>query len=133
MERALGSRIRYPPGMGLTVLKPWKLFAAAALLLGAALANFGQDATQPKDKKDDKKKEPAPLFGGKMGIKSSSGAKETASLGFNGIDPSGKVDAKMLATSPAAADEAKVKQLAAMLPAPATLADFLKQGALNAK
>ena len=87
LDRALGSRIRYPPGMGLTVLKPWKLFAAAALLLGAALANFGQDATQPKDKKDDKKKEPAPLFGGKMGIKSSSGAKETASLGFNGIDP----------------------------------------------
>src|SRR5215472_5191052 len=112
--------------MGLKRLKPWRIFATAALLLGASLANFGLDATrpqdkqpqdkQPQDKKDEKKKEPAPLFGGKMGIKSSSSTRETASLGFNGIDPSGKVDAKMLATTPTPADEAKAKQLTAMVP-----------------
>jgi hypothetical protein len=57
------------------------------MLVGASLANFGQDAAQPKDKKDEKKKEPAPLFGGKMGIKSSSTTKETASLGSTGSIP----------------------------------------------
>jgi hypothetical protein len=109
------------------------MFAAAAMLLGVSLANFGQDTAQPQDKKDEKKKEPAPLFGGKMKIKSSSSTKETASLGFNGIDPSGKVDAKMLATEPSAADEAKAKQLTAMIPAPAALAEFVKDGRLNSK
>jgi hypothetical protein len=107
------------------------LFVIAALLLGASLADFGQQ-TQTNDKKDTKK-EPAPLFGGKMGIKSSSTTKETASLGFNGIDPSGKVDAKMLATTPSAEHEAKAKQLAALVPAPAALADFLKEGGLKSK
>ena len=119
--------------MGLKTLKPWRIFATAATLLGVSLANFGQDVAQPKDKKDEKKKEPAPLFGGKMGIKSSSTTKETASMGFNGIDPSGKVDAKMLATTPSAADDAKAKQLTAMVPTPTALADFVKDGRLNSK
>ena len=79
------------------------------------------------------KAQPAPLFGGKLGIKSSERTKESATLGFNGIDPSGKVDAKMLATSPGADDAEKVKALDSVRPAPEQLAAFLTEGALKKK
>lgn len=123
--------------MGYQAVTPGRLLAMACLLLGATLANFGQQ-TQATDKdrkeqKKEQKKEPAPLFGGKMGIKSSSQTKETASLGFNGIDPSGKVDAKMMATTPSAEHQAKAKQLSAMVPNTTDLAAFLKDGGLKSK
>ena len=128
--------------MGLTELNPRRLFALVCLLAGTSISGFGQQPAQPqqaakpnekKDQKQEPKKEPAPLFGGKLGIKSSSNTKETATMGFNGIDPSGKVDAKMLATTPSAEHEAKAKQLAAMVPNSADLAAFLKEGGLKSK
>ena len=106
------------------------------------MSGFGQQQAQPqqaakpnekKDQKQEPKKEPAPLFGGKLGIKSSSNTKETATMGFNGIDPSGKVDAKMLAATPSAEHEAKAKQLAAMMPNAVDLAAFLREGGLKSK
>jgi hypothetical protein len=107
------------------------------LVLAAALCGLAQDTPQKKDdtKKDDppKKEEPAPVFGGKLGTRSSQRTKENASLGFNGIDPSGKVDAKMLATSPGPADQAKVQEMAKAQPSPAELQAFLKEGGLNKK
>ena len=54
-------------------------------------------------------------------------------LGFNGIDPSGKVDQKMLATTATAADQAKVKQLSSGRPQAAELAAFLREGGLKKK
>jgi hypothetical protein len=98
---------------------------------------LAQDTPQKKDqtKKEDppKKEEPAPVFDGKLGIRSSQKTKENASLGFNGIDPSGKVDAKMLATTPGAADQVKVQQMAKAQPTPAELQAFLTEGKLNKK
>jgi len=93
---------------------------------GAALA---QDAAQPKDQP--KKEEPAPLFSGKLGTKSSQKTKESATLGFNGIDPSGKVDQQMLAASPGADHQAKVKQMKDTAPAPADIDVFIREGGLN--
>jgi hypothetical protein len=106
----------------------------ALLVLGVVVAALAQDATQKKDAAPPPKQDqPAPLFGGKLGVKSSKNTKESATLGFNGIDPSGKVDQKMLATTPTAADQAKVKQLSDERPKPAELAAFLKEGGLNQK
>jgi hypothetical protein len=51
---------------------------------------------EDKDKKKEPGKEdedkPAPLFGGKMGLKSSRQSKDQATLGFNGIGPNGQVE-----------------------------------------
>jgi hypothetical protein len=74
-----------------------------------------------------------PLFKGKLGYKSSSTSKESTTLGFNGIDPSGKVDQKMLATSATATDQQKVKQMTANQPSPADVKAFVQQGGLNSK
>jgi hypothetical protein len=97
-------------------------------VFGAAMA---QDANKPKDPPPAKKDEPAPLFGGKLGTRSSQKNKESVTLGFNGIDPSGKVDQKMLATSVTSEHEAKVKKLAELAPAPGELDTFIKDGGLN--
>jgi hypothetical protein len=76
---------------------------------------------------------PAPLFGGQLNIKSSDRSKESATLGFNGIDPDGKVDAKMLATNASAADIAKVQAMDADRPAGDQLNAFLQEGGLKKK
>ena len=54
-------------------------------------------------------------------------------MSFNGIDPSGKVDAKMMATTPTAANVDKAAKMAANRPSDAELQAFLKEGGLNAK
>ena len=121
-------------GCNMTV-QGWLLIAVTSL--GAGLATAQEASQSNARKKDESKKDapaqpkPAPLFGGKLGIKSSDKTKESATMGFNGIDPSGKVDAKMLATAPTAADAQKLKDLAAKRPTAADLAAFLKDGGLN--
>ena len=82
---------------------------------------------------DQKQQDSKPLFQKKLGYKSSSTTKESTTLGFNGIDPSGKVDQKMLATAPSAADQEKVKKMSTNQPSAADLKGFLNQGGLNAK
>lgn len=116
------------------------LLAVAALAAPLQTTQSNQDKSQSSDKSDKKnqppppqKSEPAPLFGGQIGVRSSQKTKESASLGFNGIDPSGKVDQKMLATTPTAADQDKVKKMSANQPSAADLKGFLKQGGLNTK
>ncbi len=132
--------------MGLTLRR---FLPAGCLLMLLPVAALGQQSGSPPqspqagekkaspDKKDpnkpEPKKEPAPLFGGVLGIKSSSNTKETAAMGFNGVDPSGKVDAKMLATSASAEHEAKAKHLAAMTPSAVDLTAFLLEGGLKSK
>jgi hypothetical protein len=95
-------------------------------------------AQQNSEKKDtpppaEQKQDSTPLFQKKLGYKSSSTTKESTTLGFNGIDPSGKVDQKMLATAPSAADQDKVKKMSSNQPSAADLKGFLNQGGLNAK
>jgi hypothetical protein len=106
-----------------------RICLAVLTICGASLA---QDSNQkPKDPPPQKKDEPAPLFGGKLGTRSSQKTKESATLGFNGIDPSGKVDQQMLSTSATSEHEAKVEKLAESAPKPAELDAFIKEGGLN--
>ena len=92
---------------------------------------MAQNASQQKDPPPPKKDEPAPLFGGVLGTRSSQKTKESATLGFNGIDPSGNVDQKMLGTSATAEHQAKVKKMAEDSPNPADLQAFILDGGLN--
>src|SRR5579864_4539829 len=104
------------------------------VLLIACLA-WAQQNSQKTDTPPpaDQKQDSTPLFQKKLDVKSSKTTKESTTLGFNGIDPSGKVDQKMLATSPTAADQDKVKKMSANQPSAADLKGFLKQGGLNTK
>jgi len=114
-----------------TIVKPSILWMLA--LASLALAQQGsekKDATPPPA---DQKQESTPLFQKKLGYKSSSTTKESTTLGFNGIDPSGKVDQKMLATTPTGTDQEKVKKMSSAQPAPADLKNFLKEGGLNSR
>ena len=115
------------------------LFANLAILAAPYQSNqSSQDKKNVKksDKKQEqpeKKNEPAPLFGGQIGVRSSQKTKESATLGFNGIDPSGKVDKRMLAASPGAKDAAKIRNLDTSRPTRTELAVFLKEGELKAR
>ncbi len=122
--------------------RPLLLFTALTAL--AVLAAPYQSNQTSQDKKTDKKsgkkpeqpeqkKEPAPLFGGQVGIRSSQSTKESATLGFNGIDPSGKVNKKMLTASVSPSDAAKVRDMDASRPTRIELAAFLKEGKLRTR
>jgi hypothetical protein len=102
------------------------------LVLAISGLLLAQDANKKKDPPPPPKKdEPSPLFGGKLGTRSSQKNKESATLGFNGIDPTGKVDQKMLAASVSAEHEAKVQKMAEMAPSPAELDSFIQDGGLK--
>lgn len=95
-------------------------------------------AQQTSDKKDTPPPPPADqnstaLFQKKLDVKSSKTTKESTTLGFNGIDPSGKVDQKMLATTPTPADQEKMKKMSSNQPSAADLKGFLQRGGLNTK
>jgi hypothetical protein len=77
--------------------------------------------------------QPAPLFGGQIGTKSSTNTKESATLGFNGVDPSGKVEKKMLGANPTAKDAEAVNNMDSAHPSRTELTAFVKQGGLKSK
>src|SRR5438034_8258946 len=106
---------------------PWLL--ALATLAMAQQASEKKDTPPPAEQKQ----ESTPLFKSKLGYKSSKTTKESTTLGFNGIDPSGKVDQKMLATAPGATDQQQVKNMSANRPTAAEMKAFLQEGGLNAK
>jgi hypothetical protein len=81
------------------------------------------------DDSDDKAK---PLFQGKSGFKSSRQTKDQATLGFNGLDPNGKVDQAMLNAAPTGMDMVNAKSLIAFAPTKAELEKFLAEGSLKA-
>lgn len=108
-----------------------KTYVLGALAIaGLALA---QQSNQKTDTPPPADQNSTPLFQKKLGVKSSKTTKESTTLGFNGIDPSGKVDQKMLATTPTGEDQEKVKKMSSAQPAPADLKSFLKEGGLNAR
>ena len=74
---------------------------------------------------------PTPLFGGSIGLKSSRQTKDSATLGFNGVDPNGQVQKAMLSGAAGPADAIKAQQLAQLNVAPADLVQFLQDGGLN--
>jgi hypothetical protein len=103
-------------------------------LLAVATLALAQQTTEKKDAlPSDQKQDSAPLFKGKLGYKSSKTTKESTTLGFNGIDPSGKVDAKMLATTPSSSDEENMKKMSEARPSAAELKAFQQAGGLNSK
>jgi hypothetical protein len=115
-----------------------KWIASVCLALAAALAlgqQGAQDAKQQKQDKQDKqaKDDDQPLFTKKIGYKSSTTTKESATLGFNGIDPSGRVSSSMLAASPGAAEVDRARKMSASVPMRGVLLAFLKEGGLNSK
>src|SRR5437867_9982483 len=111
------------------VVRPFILW-----LLALATLVMAQQATEKKDSPpQEKKQESTPLFKKKLGYRSSKTTKESTTLGFNGIDPSGKVDQKMLSTSPGSKDQENVQKMAANRPTAAALKSFLQEGGLNSK
>jgi hypothetical protein len=123
----------------------------------SAWSFYAQDSQQTtptpeQEKKDPKKKDaksktpptgnqpatvptesaPKPLFGGQMNLKSSRQSKDTATLGFNGLDPNGQVQKGFLAAAPTSADVAKAQQLTRTGMNPADLTAFMQEGGLNA-
>jgi len=74
---------------------------------------------------------PTPLFGGTIGLKSSRQTKDSATLGFNGVDPNGQVQKAMLTAAATPVDEMKAQQVAQIAVTPADLAQFLQDGGLN--
>lgn len=116
-----------------------RILAMRWLMLSVIAVAVVAQQTQPPTAQDDKKKkdtskqEPQPLFGGKIPARSSQTTKESASLGFNGIDPSGKVDKKMLAASPKPQDAEKVRNMDSTRPTPVELIAFAKEGGLKTK
>ncbi len=74
---------------------------------------------------------PTPLFGGTIGLKSSRQTKDSATLGFNGVDPNGQVQKAMLSAAATPTDAMKAQQMAQITITPADLAQFLQDGGLN--
>ena len=74
---------------------------------------------------------PTPLFGGTIGLKSSRQTKDSATLGFNGVDPNGQVQKSFLSASTTGFDTARAQQVAQIKVAPADLVQFIQDGGLN--
>lgn len=91
-----------------------------------------QQQNQPQ-KPQEQSAKPAPLFGGQLNVKASDRSKESATLGFSGIDPNGRVDAKMLSTNAGADDAAKVQAIDTNRPSDDQLDAFLREGGLKKK
>ena len=108
-------------------LIPWLLTIATFAMAQQATEKKKDAPPPPPDQKQE------PLFKSKLGYKSSKTTNASTTLGFNGIDPSGKVDAKMLATTPGAADQENMKKMSTNQPSAAELKTFLQEGGLNAK
>src|SRR5215831_11088121 len=104
-----------------------------AVILGIGLAQQAGQQTPPPQQDQSQQQNSQPLFKGKLGYKSSSTSKGSTTLGFNGIDPSGKVDQKMLSTNPSSTDQEKVKAMSANAPKPSELQKFVREGGLNSK
>jgi hypothetical protein len=113
----------------------WSVLALASLAFGQQASQQKQAPTteqQPAQQSQQQQK-PAPLFGGQLGIRSARTTKESATLGFNGIDPSGKVDQKMLAAQVTPADEEKARNVGTPKPSAADLQAFVSEGGLKNK
>jgi len=91
----------------------------------------GEAKGEGRDKDSDGKEKPAPLFGGKMSLKSSRQSSDQATLGFNGIEPDGSVSKDVMARQVSAEDLKKAKQLSTYAVDSGELDYFLEEGKLN--
>lgn len=88
-----------------------------------------QQKTDQQQKKTDE--QPAPLFEGKMNLKSSRQGKDSASLGFSGVGPNGEVEQAVLNATPSGADLQKASEMGRRKVAPDALQLFIQEGQLN--
>jgi polyphosphate kinase 2 (PPK2 family) len=98
-----------------------------------------KDAATSKDKqkqdtsKSKQKEESQSPFKNAISYSSSKTTKESTTVAFKGVDPSGKVEQEVLAKTPTDADREKVKLMAQNQPTAAELQAFLLQGGLKQK
>jgi hypothetical protein len=126
---------------------------SAGLMAAAASAGAPQAKTkktkqpakqeQPKDQADEPadQQKPAdqqpqdqpskPLFTGKVKLTSSRQGKGTATAGFNGVGPDGKVKEALLNANPSADARAKAAQLTLLEADASEVQAFAKEGKLN--
>jgi hypothetical protein len=90
-----------------------------------------QQSNQQQGNQQNNGDKPTPLFGGSIGLKSSRQTKDSATLGFNGVDPNGQVQKSFLNATVTPADAMKAQQLSQTTVAPADLVQFLQDGGLN--
>ena len=91
-----------------------------------------QSGEQKKDdKKDEKKDDKKPLFADDSATAKQK--KDTAAMGFSGLNPDGTVENAVLNSSPTAEDAAQAAALAGTHVAPGDLHQFLADGKLKAK
>jgi hypothetical protein len=122
--------------LAIGLLLAWIGFAQQQNQTAPKTPNQQQQNQQPQNRPQQQQQQsakPAPLFGGQLNVKSSDRSKESATLGFSGIDPNGKVDAKMLATNASADDAGKVQAMDANRPSAEQLDSFLEEGGLKKK
>jgi hypothetical protein len=133
--------------MRMVVIRSLAAALATVLLWGVAyhpltaIAQGKSDKKQPekgkeasKDEKAAPKKEETPrdIMGGKsLGLKSSRQEKDSATMGFNGLDPQGKVEKSMLSASVTNANLVDAKSLVAFVPVQKELDAFVQQGNLK--
>ena len=75
----------------------------------------------------------APLFKGKLGLKSSSQSKDQATLGFNGADDEGNIRAEVLKAQPGPEDERQAQLVAHYEIKPDDVQAFVRGGKLKEK
>lgn len=98
-----------------------------------------KDKDKSKDKDKDKGKEgeakdenaPKPLFQGNLGIKSSRQGKDSAALGFNGLDPEGKIEKAALNSPVLKTDMLNAMALLAYKPTTDEFNKFVGEGNLK--
>ena len=113
----------------------------ALLLAGSALAvplfqksKKDEPKKQEAQKTEEQKKQeqqPAPLFEGKMNLRSSRQGKDSASLGFSGVGPNGEVEQAVLNATPTSSDQQKAYELGNRSVARDALQMFILEGQLN--
>lgn len=121
-----------------------QLTVLLTLLLACSALGFALYQQESKDKKKQPPKEeqkteeqkkseqqPAPLFEGKMNLKSSRQGKDSASLGFSGVGPNGEIEQKVLEATPSGTDLQKASELGSRKVAPDALQLFIVEGQLN--
>lgn len=93
-----------------------------------------KDKSKDKDKAAEPKKDdaPKPLFEGNLGIKSSRQGKDSAALGFNGLDPEGKIEKAALNSPVLKTDMLNAMAIAAYSPTNDELQKFMAEGNLKA-
>jgi hypothetical protein len=125
----------------------------AIVLVGILSAAAFEPQSKTKAKKDDKQSEkdkdkdkskdkdkaasdndnaPKPLFQGNLGIKSSRQGKDSAALGFNGLDPEGHVTKEQMAKAATKNDKFSAMSLVAYSPTQEELTKFMAAGNLKA-